>query len=257
MKSPLVSVIMPAFNSEKFIAEAVESVIKQSYSNWELIVVDDASTDATPQIIDKYTQLDPRIFSIKLPTNNGPSYCRNKATEIAKGVYIAFLDSDDLWTLNKLKFQIEFMIDRDCAVSFTNYLRIDEVGNSLNKRVKAIDFLSLKKQLRNNYIGNLTGMYNVTSLGKIMSPKILKRQDWALWLEAIKRSGKPAQGIPQDLAFYRIREKSLSANKIGLLQYNYYFYKKHLQFSTLKSLYFMGCFLWEYFFIRPRYIENE
>ena len=252
----LVSVIMPVYNSSKFISEAIESVLVQTYTNWELIIVDDASTDKTSQIIEKISEVEPKIIFIKLSTNQGPGFCRNKATEIAQGEYIAFLDSDDLWTPNKLEVQLNFMLKNNCKVSFTSYLHIDEMGHSLNKRIKAMRILPFKKQFRNNYIGNLTGMYDTASLGKIQSPRMSKRQDWALWLEAIKRSQNPAKGIDQDLAFYRVRQGSVSSNKIGLLRHNYNFYKKHLGYSMPTSLYFMSLFLWEYFFIRPNFIER-
>lgn len=247
---------MPVYNSSKFVAEAIESVLAQSYGHWELIIVDDASTDGTSKIIETLSAAHPRIQFLKLSTNHGPGYCRNKATEMAQGDYIAFLDSDDLWAPNKLSVQLSYMQETNCAVSFTSYLHINETGNLLDRRVKAMSVLTYKKQRRNNYIGNLTGMYHASSIGKIMSPEIPKRQDWALWLEAIKRSKKPARGIVQDLAFYRIRKDSMSANKIGLLKHNFNFYKTHLGYSKPKSLFFMSLFLCEYFFIRPKYIES-
>lgn len=255
-EGPLVSVIMPVYNASKFIGEAIESVLEQTYKNWELIIIDDASSDTSPQIIEEFSAADSRIIFEKLATNQGPDYCRNKATEMALGEYIAFLDSDDSWAPQKLEIQLDFMQEHNCAVSFTSYMHIDENGNSLKKRIKAMAMLSYKKQFRNNYIGNLTGMYHAASLGKILSPKIPKRQDWALWLEAIKRSGNPAEGIAQDLAFYRVRKGSVSANKIGLLEHNFNFYKNHLGYSTPASLYYMSRFLWEYFFVRPKFIEK-
>lgn len=255
-ESPLVSVIMPVYNSDRFVLEAIESVIEQTYSNWELIIVDDASTDYTSEIIEKVSQRHPNITAITLENNKGPGFCRNKATEIAHGDYIAFLDSDDRWTIDKLQIQLDFMVENACAVSFTSYLHIDEMGNALHKRINAMPLLSYEKQFRNNYIGNLTGIYHAASIGKIKSPDIPKRQDWALWLEAIKRSKKPARGIAKDLAFYRIRKNSVSANKIGLLKHNFNFYYSHLGYSKAQSLYFTGSFLWEYFLIRPRFIEN-
>lgn len=255
-EGPIVSVIMPVYNASKFIGEAIESVLAQTCKNWELIIIDDASSDNSSQIIEEFSAADSRIIFEKLGINHGPDFCRNKATERAKGEYIAFLDSDDSWTPQKLEVQLNFMKEHNCAVSFTSYLHIDEKGNSLNKRIKAMVVLSYKKQFRNNYIGNLTGVYHAASLGKIMSPKIPKRQDWALWLEAIKRSGKPAEGIAQDLAFYRVRKGSVSSNKIGLLKHNFNFYKNHLGYSTLKSSYYMSRFLWEYFLVRPKFIEK-
>ena len=116
--------------------------------------------------------------------------------------------------------------------------------------------LSYKKQHKNNYIGNLTGIYSTVALGKVHSPAIRKRQDWAVWLEAIKRSGKPAQGLQEDLAFYRVREESISSDKMKLVKYNYRFYKQHLGYSSVKSGWHLLKFFVEYFFVRPQYIQK-
>ena len=247
---------MPVYNASKFLEVAIESVVSQTYRNWELLIVDDASTDNSSQIVEIFSNKDPRIKSVKLTTNQGPDFCRNTATEMAKGDFIAFLDSDDAWASQKLEIQVGFMLKSNCDVSFTNYIHIDENGNSLHKRVKARPLLPYRKQFLNNYIGNLTGIYQTESLGKLMSPSLPKRQDWALWLEAIKRSGRPAIGIQQDLAFYRVRKDSVSANKIGLLKHNFNFYRNHLGYSSMASLYFMCLFLWEYFVERPKFIER-
>ncbi|MBT0607168.1 glycosyltransferase family 2 protein [Aequorivita echinoideorum] len=254
--SGIVSIITPVFNSSQFIAKAIESVVNQTYKDWELIIVDDASWDASIEIIEEFKQKDSRIRFFRLDENQGAAFCRNLATEKANGKYIAFLDSDDLWKPEKLQIQTDFMEQNNCDVCFSNYLHIDENGNPLHKRVIAKSSLSYKKQRLNNYIGNLTGIYNAESLGKILAPKIRKRQDWAVWLEAIHRSGKPALGIQQDLAFYRVRKGSVSANKWKLINYNFLFYRDYLKYSYPKSFYFLLLFFWEYFMQRPKYIEK-
>ncbi len=254
--SALISIITPCFNSEKYIALTIRSVLKQTYPYWELIVVDDASTDATPKIIEEFIKKDNRIVLIQNPNNQGAASSRNLATQKAKGDFIAFLDADDLWHPEKLKKQLDFMKLHDNAVCYTSYLHIDEKGNSLNKRVLAMPQLSYKKQFRNNYIGNLSGIYNATKIGKIIAPNLRKRQDWAVWLEAIKRNKKPAIGLQEDMAFYRVRKNSISANKTSLLKYNYWFYNKHLGYSKASSVYFLLLFLAEYFFVRPKYIQK-
>jgi glycosyltransferase involved in cell wall biosynthesis len=254
--APLVSIITPLFNAEKFIAQTLESVLSQTYSNWEHIIVDDASLDTSTELVEQQALQDNRIHLIKLPENKGAAFCRNHATEIATGDYIAFLDSDDLWHPNKLERQIDFMEKNDCAVSFTSYLHMDEAGNLLNKRIIALPLLSYSKQHRNNYVGNLTGIYKVSQLGKILAPGIRKRQDWAVWLEAIKKSGNPAKGLQEDLAYYRVREGSISSNKRNLVSYNFKFYRKHLGYSWLGSVFYLLRFFWEYFFVRPKQIEK-
>ncbi len=253
---PLVSIITPLFNAEKFIHETIRSILDQTYSNWEHIVVDDASSDASVIVVKRSFNGDSRFRLIQLENNRGAAYCRNYATEQALGKYIAFLDSDDMWHPQKLEQQIQLMEKESLAVTFTSYLQIDEHGNPLNKRIKALPSLSYAKQHRNNYIGNLTGVYNAGTLGKIFAPNIRKRQDWAVWLEAIKRNNEPAIGIQKDLAFYRVREDSISSNKIDLLKYNFKFYKTHLGYSWFKSLFCLGRFLIEYFLIRPKQIEH-
>lgn len=253
---PLVSIITPVFNAEKYIAQTIKSVIAQTYKNWEMLLIDDASNDASRAIIERFASEDIRIKTKNLSKNKGAAFCRNEATKIALGDYIAFLDSDDLWHPKKLEDQLAFMQQNDCDVSFTSYFHIDEAGNSLNKRINALPILSYNKLRLNNYIGNLTGIYDAKKLGKIYSPPMRKRQDWALWLEAVKRSGRPALGLQENLAYYRISRNAMSANKLSLVKYNYLFYRDYLGFSGLKSVYFLLRFFAEYFFVRPKQIEN-
>ncbi len=252
----LVSIITPVFNSSKYIAEAINCVQQQTYTNWEHIIIDDASTDDSSEIVENFAAKDVRIRFYKNNENKGAALCRNFATEKAKGKYIAFLDSDDLWAPKKLRVQLDFMKHQNCDVSFSSYLQIDENRQPLHKRIIARKFLSYKKQHSNNYIGNLTGMYNVKELGKIMAPEIRKRQDWAVWLEAIKRSNKPALGIQQDLAYYCVRKGSVSSNKWKLIKYNFQFYHRYLNYSIPKSVYFLVVFFWEYLFERRKFIET-
>ena len=253
---PLVSIITPLYNAEKFIAETISSVQNQSYKNWEHIIVDDASSDNSILVVDSLAADENRIIFIKNSENLGAAVCRNQATELARGHFIAFLDADDLWSPEKLEKQLQFMFQNECAVSFSSYQHMDEESKPLNKRVKALPSLSYKKQHSNNYIGNLTGIYNAQLLGKIIAPSIRKRQDWAVWLEAIKRSGKPALGLQEDLAFYRVRKGSISANKTNLITYNFKFYREHLGHSFLASVYYLIRFFWEYFVNRPKQIKG-
>lgn len=254
--TPLISIVTPVYNSEKFLGAAITSVQNQTYANWELILIDDASKDNSEKIAAEFYNEDDRIIYEKLLVNGGPAVSRNRAIELSKGEYIAFLDSDDFWAPDKLEIQIDFMQKHNCDVSFTSYLQVDEQGNSLGKRIVAMPILSYEKLLRNNYVGNLTGMYRSETIGKVFSPLIRKRQDWGLWLEAIKRSGKPALGIQLDLSFYRIRKNSVSTNKFGLLKHNFFFYKNHLGLSWPVAIYSMARFLWEYFLVRPKFIQK-
>lgn len=251
MRQPLVSVITPTYNSEDFISDTIDSVRAQSYANWEMILVDDASSDKTVAILHEYAATDERIKVHALQTNSGAAIARNTAIEKASGSYIAFLDADDLWKPEKLERQIAFMQKKDIAVSFSSYELMDEQGNSLQKMVKALPKVDFSKMLKSNYIGNLTGIYNADKLGKVYMPNIRKRQDWALWLTLVQKVGF-AYSLEAPLATYRVRENSISSNKLNLLQYNYTIYRKALNFGVLKSIVYLLRFLLEHFFIKPR-----
>ncbi|AXP80574.1 Putative teichuronic acid biosynthesis glycosyltransferase TuaG [Mariniflexile rhizosphaerae] len=244
------------FNSEAYISETIHSVINQTYTNWELLLIDDGSHDKTIAIANQFIAQKPNIKLLKNNANLGATISRNKGIEQAKGKYIAFLDADDLWKPNKLQIQIEFMEAQNCDVCFSSYEQIDETGKPLNKLIKALPELTYQKYLKSNYIGNLTGIYNAKVLGKIKAPSLRKRQDWLLWLAAVKTSGKPAKGIEESLAYYRVRKDAMSSKKINLLKYNYWVYRKGLGFSSLKSVYYMLIFLSEHFFVKSKQVVS-
>jgi teichuronic acid biosynthesis glycosyltransferase TuaG len=251
MREPLVSVITPTYNSEFFISETIDSVRSQTYTNWELIIVDDASSDKTVEILKKYAASDERIKYHILETNSGAAIARNTAIEKASGSFIAFLDADDLWKAEKLTKQISFMETENIEVCFSSYELMDEEGTSLGKMIKALPKVNYAKMLKSNYVGNLTGIYNAEKLGKVYMPNIRKRQDWALWLTLIKKVGY-AYSIAEPLAKYRVRDDSISSNKLNLLKYNYTIYRKALKFGAFKSGLYLIRFLIEHFFIKPQ-----
>lgn len=255
-KQPLVSIITPLYNAQDFITQTIASIQAQTYQNWEQIIVDDLSTDRSVDRVKALAAADPRIRLMTLTRNSGAAEARNKATAMATGDYIAFLDADDCWHPEKLEKQIAFMQANECDVSYTSYVQIDEKGKPLGKRIKALPKLTYGKQHLNNYVGNLTGIYNAAQIGKIIAPSIRKRQDWAVWLEAIKKSQKPALGIQEDLAYYRVREGSISANKMNLVTYNFQFYSTYLGYSWMKSAVCLLRFFWEYFLVRTKWIEK-
>lgn len=256
MEQPLVSVITPIYNCEKFLEKCILSVQNQTYCNWEMILIDDASTDGSSKIAKDIAAENTSIIYEKFSENKGAAVARNRAIELARGEFIAFLDADDFWAPDKLEVQVEYMLKNKCDVSFSSYAIVDEEGAPTGKTVFALPELSYNKLLRNNYVGNLTGMYHCKTLGKIYSPDLRKRQDWGLWLNALKKSNRPAMGIPLVLSYYRKRKNSMSTNKFALLKHNYLFYKKYLGVSTPKACYRMGIFLIEYFFVRPSQIKK-
>lgn len=249
--NPLVSVIMPAYNAADFIAESIASVQQQSYIHWELLVIDDASKDGTSGIVEALRAEDSRIKLHSLPANQGAGFARNIGIKAATGDFISFLDADDLWMPGKLEKQLKVMREEEMEVCFSSYELISEKGQSLNKQVKALEFLTFEKLKKANYVGNLTGIYNSAKLGKIYCPLIRKRQDWGLWLLALEKSGG-AIGIQEPLAKYRERKNSISGNKFEMLQYNYQVYRKVLKYSSQKSLFRMLFFLWEQLVVKRR-----
>jgi len=239
-------------NSEAYISETIKSVLNQTFKDWEFILIDDNSSDRTLEIVHSFTTKYSNIKLFKNDINEGAAVSRNRGITESKGDYIAFLDADDLWKPEKLEKQLAFMKVEKCYVSYSSYELINEQGKFLNKTVKALPNLSYQKLLKSNYVGNLTGIFNAKVLGKITTPNLRKRQDWILWLAAIKKSGKPAKGIKESLAYYRVREDSMSSNKLDLIKYNYWVYKKGLGFSTIKSVYSLMAFLIEHFFVKSK-----
>ena len=213
---PLVSVIMPAYNSAEFIAESINSVLNQQHQNWELLIVNDCSTDQTVEAIKPFLT-DARVFLINNEINLGGAGSRNKAIELAKGRFVAFLDSDDLWTPDKLARQIEFMQSGDIAFSFSGYSTMSEAG-IVKEPIEVPVSVNFKQLLKHNYIGCLTAIYDTEKLGKVYMPLVRKRQDFALWLQILKKV-ECAYGLPQNLGFYRIRAGSLSASKKDAFKY--------------------------------------
>lgn len=243
MTNPLVSIIMPVYNSEKVLKAAIDSVLQQTYANWELIIVDDKSTDQSLAIIQTYTAQKTNIILIEQAENSGAAISRNKGIAKAKGKYIAFLDADDIWLPEKLALQIAFMEKNQSALTCTYYSTMQQDGTPFKSIIKAPDRITYHQLLKNNTIGCLTAVYNVEICGKQYMPEIRKRQDYGLWLN-ILRAGYIAETIPLVLAQYRFGADSLSQNKWKVLGYNWELLRKHQQLSVFKSLYYFTCFLW-------------
>ena len=252
MANDLVSVIMPVFNAESHVAEAINSVLNQSHENLELIAVDDASTDNSFKILSDIR--DDRLKCIRLEKNGGAGKARNEGIRLAKGRFIAFIDADDIWLKEKLHAQIKSMQETNVAFSYTDYYLMNE-ESKLTHRVSSLPSVNYQTMKRNNYIGCLTAMYDCEILGKMYMPERRKRQDWALWLSILKKIGH-TKGIQEPLAKYRIRENSISNNKTALLKYNYLIYSEFLKYSRLKSMFRMGVFLKEHFFVKKNRVSS-
>lgn len=233
-KTPLVSIIMPTYNSAKYIGDSIQSVFDQTYKNIELIIIDDCSTDNTEEIVENKNKND-YIKYYKLEKNSGAAFSRNLGVEKAKGSFIAFIDSDDLWKENKLEKQINYMIKNKIYFSCTYYDKIDENGIFMNKIIKNDFEISYSSLLKNN-CGNSTVIYNCEKLGKFFIPNIKKRNDYVMWLAVIKKSKKLVT-YPEVLGSHRIRGNSLSSNKISLIKYHWMVYRDIEKLNYIKSLY--------------------
>lgn len=229
----MVSVIMPAYNCSKTIERAVKSVLNQTYRNLELIVVDDASTDETKPILEKMSENDPRVKLIFNKKNYGVAKTRNKAIDFAGGVYMAFLDSDDIWLPCKLELQITKMEREGAFVSHTSYLRVDSGKGQELGVIHAKGFVDYSDMLIDNYIGNLTGVYNCSALGKIYQESI-GHEDYLMWLRVVKKAG--SVGVGDVLAEYSVSSSSLSGNKIKSVFWHYNILRYKLDMPVLKCI---------------------
>nr|WP_247710353.1 glycosyltransferase family 2 protein [Qipengyuania huizhouensis] len=237
---PLVSIITPTYNSAEYIGETIASVSKQDYRNWEHIIVDDASSDNTAQIIQQEMVIDNRIKFIQLDTNSGSAVARNTAIDIASGRYIAFLDADDLWLPNKLSIQINYMLRTGAPFTFSRYDLIDGSGAAIG-RGRVPKEATYKSLLRNNVIGCLTAVYDVDQLGKIKMPLIRKRQDLGLWLRILRQVSR-AEGLTETLAMYRVRPGSISHNKLNAAKYTWRLYREVEKLPLPSALYYFLCY---------------
>lgn len=237
MEDEKVSIIMPAYNCERFIAEAIQSVQAQTYTNWELIVVDDCSKDQTGKIIEDFAEKDTRIKYKKNDVNIGAAASRNKAIEVASGRYIAFLDGDDVWKAEKLEKQLSFMISNNYSFSCTDYIKIDEQSNELREIVPALtaDYKGMLKRCP----GNSTVIYDSKTLGKYTIPEMRNREDYVMWLRVIKKAGM-LHGLNETLSCHRIGMQSQSSNKFKLVKYHWIIYRDIEKLSWVKSLYLTG-----------------
>ncbi len=232
---------MPTYNCARFIAASVNAVLAQTYTNWELLIVDDCSTDNTKLVLAPYLAKYPNIHYTCLKQNGGPAVARSEALKQAKGDYVAFLDSDDLWHPEKLAKQLAFMQQTGVVFSCTGYGQIDEQGNSLGTALIPPQKTDYSKMLRLSCpIGNLTVMYDRRRLGDQQVPAIKKRNDFALWLQLLHKA--PAcYGMPDVLATYRVRTQSVSSNKLKLLPYHWHLYHHIEKLSALKSSWYILC----------------
>ena len=235
--SELVSIITPSYNSARFINECISSVLEQTYTNWELIIVDDASNDNSRELISSIAARDNRIKFVFLTKNIGVAGARNIALERSKGRYIAFLDSDDVWKKEKLTKQIGFMQSHDISFSFSSYQPMSENGMEIFKEIKAPLKINYNSFLKNTIIGCLTVVLDKHKLGSVKVPNLRTSQDMALWL-SIMKGGIDAYGIEQSLAYYRIVGNSNTSNKFKVIKGVWEIYRDKEGFGYVKSIWY-------------------
>ena len=240
MQKPLVSIITPLYNSEKFIAETIVSVLAQTYTNWEMLIVNDCSKDNGASIVEEYVEKDKRIKLFNNKKNMGVSFTRNKAINLSQGKYIAFLDSDDLWHKEKLKKQIRMMEEKNISLSYTAYTKMNEDG-SLRGKIEVPEKVNYKKLLKGNIMGCLTVIARKDIL-KDSYFRQTKQEDYILWLELLKKV-EFSYGIQESLAFYRVLENSRSSNKIDLVNFNWRIYREVEKLSLVESIYYFVIYL--------------
>lgn len=210
-----VSVITPSYNSEKYIAQTIESVQNQTYENWEMIIVDDCSSDRTCEIVEEFAKADPRIQLLRQEENAGAGRARTRAMQASEGRFIAYLDADDIWLPEKLEKQVAFMLEHKCSFSCTSYEVINDEGQRLNKNVYMLPKVNYVGFLTNNLLQTVGIMVDTSAVDKkhLVMPDIRRRQDAATWLQILK-AGHDCYGLDEILAQYRRAENSLSSNKV-------------------------------------------
>lgn len=233
-----VSVIVPVYNVQEYIAETIDCVRNQTYDDWELLLVNDCSTDSTVKVIEEYLQHNPdeRIRLIQQQENGGAAKARNTGLARARGRYIAYLDSDDLWEREKLSHQLAFMEEKGAAFSFTGYEFADETGRGLGKVVRVPAVMNYKQALKNTTIFTTTVMFDTARIPReLLEMPQVKSEDTALWWKVL-RNGYPAYGLDENLVKYRRVGKSLSSNKLEAVRRIWNLYRKVEGLGVLQSM---------------------
>lgn len=242
----LVSIIIPVYNVKKYVKDTIESVLRQTYTNWELLLVENGSTDGTREVLETYLAelKDSRIQYHVMGENVGAAMARNYGMNQSKGRFVCYLDSDDLWKEDKLEHQVAFMLEKDAAFSFTGYEFADETGTGMGKIVKVPSEINYKQALQNTTIFTSTVMFDTTKLSRNeLHMPVVKSEDTALWWR-ILRSGTLAYGLNENLVLYRRIANSLSANKIEALRRIWNLYRKEEKLSIPFSAYNFCLWAW-------------
>lgn len=252
--SPLVSIIIPSYNTASYIKYTLDSVSNQSFKNFECLIIDDFSSDNSTEIISEYSKKDSRFKHIILEKNIGVSEVRNLALDLAKGRFIAFLDSDDTWEEKKLEIQIDFMIKNNVLFSYTPYFVIDEKGKKIGSFMPK-ETLNYSALLKTCDIGNSTVIYDSSVLGKIQSGKI--RHDYEIWLKILKVTPAYRTTDCSLLSSIRIRKGSDTYNKFKSAQKQWRIYREVEKINLIKSIYYFIHYVYYGFKKRLSYFNGD
>lgn len=232
---PQISIIMPCHNGEKYISDAIQSVISQTFSDWELLVIDDNSSDNSINIIEDFCKKDARIKLFRTEKSSGlPATPRNVGIKNAIGRFIAFLDCDDIWLPTKLEHQIPLFETKNVAVVFSYYAKMNGDGVFQNRKISSPFVINYNELLKGDCIGNLTGVYDVSKCGKIFQKEI-HHEDYEMWLSILKLDFY-AMNTNTYEAFYRVQEKSVSANKWRTMQWHWNILHNEQKLGFVKSI---------------------
>lgn len=244
-QQPLISIVTPVYNAEKFLLDTIKTVQDQTYQNWEWLLVDDMSSDSSIEIIKKAQRTDSRIKLVSMPQNGGAAKARNAGIEAAQGQYLAFLDADDLWVTSKLEKQVNFMQQNDSAFSFTGYEFTDAEGNPNGKKVTVPSTISYRQALKNTTIWTSTVMLDISKLSKkeVSMPDVRRGQDTATWWKILKKIDH-AHGLSEVLSLYRRTHESLSANKLTALKRTWNLYRNVEKLGVISSGYNFCWYVW-------------
>ena len=223
--TPLVSIIVPCYNAEAFLGATLEAVIAQTFTDWECVVVDDASRDGSAPVLAQYAERDPRIRPVFQPVNGGAAAARNAGLGVIRGRYLAFLDADDYWLPEKLAKQVAYMREKGAPIVHTSYRFIDKKGAFLPGGVRASDRVDLRTYMRNTEIGMSTSLLDRGQVGEFSFRDIRLCQDTHLWLVLLRR-GLVSLGMAETLVHYRVREGQISGSKVAMAKQVYALYRE-------------------------------
>jgi len=243
---PLISIITPVYNASPFLKETIKSVKDQTFKDWEWIIVDDCSSDSSVDVITSYASGDSRIHLIRLDINSGTGVAKNIALSHARGRFITFIDSDDLWKPEKLELQVNFMMNNNYPICFTSYMLMDQTGRDKDKIISVKSSVNQHQYLKNTIIGFSTSMIDKNITGSFEFIGLRSREDTHLWITLLGK-GFVAYGLNEVLTRYRVHDHSITTNKLKAARQTWELYHKIEKLGFLRSVYYFGYYAFNAF----------